>query len=103
MAAGKKAIFEKVKPILAQLGQTVHYFGKNGNAAAMKLVGNLIVALELEALAEGLVLAQKAGLHLKHRNGSCESRRLPLTAAREQWSEHFETRFFYQFRTQAHA
>src|ERR1700719_2646712 len=65
MAAGDKAIFEKVKPILEQLGQTVHYFGKNGNATAMKLVGNLIVALELEALSEGLVLAQKAGLDLK--------------------------------------
>src|SRR5213596_3932196 len=65
MAAGNKAIFEKVKPVLEHLGQTVHYFGKNGNAAAMKLVGNLIVALELEALAEGLVLAQKAGLDLK--------------------------------------
>jgi 3-hydroxyisobutyrate dehydrogenase-like beta-hydroxyacid dehydrogenase len=65
MAAGNKAIFEKVRPVLEQLGQTVHYFGKNGNATAMKLVGNLIVALELEALAEGLVLAQKAGLDLK--------------------------------------
>ena len=64
MAAGNKAIFEKVKPVLEKLGQTVHYFGKNGNATAMKLVGNLIVALELEALAEGLVLAQKAGLDL---------------------------------------
>src|SRR5260370_20740036 len=31
----------------------------------MKLVGNLMVALELEALSEGLVLAQKAGLDLK--------------------------------------
>src|SRR5438067_11509981 len=31
----------------------------------MKLVGNLIVALEMEALAEGLVLAHKAGLDLK--------------------------------------
>jgi 3-hydroxyisobutyrate dehydrogenase-like beta-hydroxyacid dehydrogenase len=49
---------------LEHLGQTVHYLGKNGNAAAMKLVGNLIVALELEALSEGLVLAQKAGLDL---------------------------------------
>jgi 3-hydroxyisobutyrate dehydrogenase-like beta-hydroxyacid dehydrogenase len=65
MAAGKKAIFEKAKPVLEHLGQTVHYLGKNGNAAAMKLVGNLIVALEMEALAEGLVLAQKAGLDLK--------------------------------------
>ena len=64
MAAGNKAIFEKVKPVLEHLGQTIHYLGKNGNAAAMKLVGNLIVALELEALSEGLVLAQKAGLDL---------------------------------------
>jgi 3-hydroxyisobutyrate dehydrogenase-like beta-hydroxyacid dehydrogenase len=65
MAAGKRGAFEKVEPVLEHLGQTVHYFGKNGNAAAMKLVGNLIVALEMEALAEGLVLAQKAGLDLK--------------------------------------
>jgi len=64
MAAGNKAIFEQVEPVLEHLSQTVHYFGKNGNAAAMKLVGNLIVALEMEALAEGLVLAQKAGLNL---------------------------------------
>jgi 3-hydroxyisobutyrate dehydrogenase-like beta-hydroxyacid dehydrogenase len=64
MAAGKRGAFGKVKPVLEHLGQTVHYFGKNGNAAAMKLVGNLIVALEMEALAEGLVLAQKAGLDL---------------------------------------
>jgi 3-hydroxyisobutyrate dehydrogenase-like beta-hydroxyacid dehydrogenase len=64
LAAGKRDTFEKVKPVLQHLGQTIHYFGKNGNAAAMKLVGNLIVALEMEALAEGLVLAQKAGLDL---------------------------------------
>jgi 3-hydroxyisobutyrate dehydrogenase-like beta-hydroxyacid dehydrogenase len=64
MAAGKRDAFKKVKPVLQHLGQTIHYFGKNGNAAAMKLVGNLIVALEMEALAEGLVLAQKAGLDL---------------------------------------
>ena len=64
MAAGKKHTFEKVKPVLQHLGQTIHYFGKNGNATAMKLVGNLIVALELEALSEGLVLARKAGLDL---------------------------------------
>jgi 3-hydroxyisobutyrate dehydrogenase-like beta-hydroxyacid dehydrogenase len=64
LAAGDKTAFEKVKPVLQHLGQTIHYFGKNGNAAAMKLVGNLIVALEMEALAEGLVLAQKAGLDL---------------------------------------
>src|SRR5205823_13243426 len=31
MAAANNAVFEKVKPILEHLGQTVHYFGKNGN------------------------------------------------------------------------
>src|ERR1700746_1083010 len=65
MAAGKKHIFEKVKPVLQHLGQTIHYFGRNGNATAMKLVGNLIVALELEALSEGLVLAKSGGFDLK--------------------------------------
>lgn len=65
LAAGKKEVFEKVKPVLEKVGQTVHYLGKNGNATAMKLVGNLMVALELEALGEGLVLARKAGLDLK--------------------------------------
>src|ERR1700746_1892420 len=65
MAAGNKDIFEKVKPVLEHLGQTVHYFGKNGNATSMKLVGNLIVALELEALSEGLVLAKSGGFDLK--------------------------------------
>src|ERR1700704_1734844 len=67
MAASSKAIFEKVKPVLEHLGQSVHYFGKNGNAAAMKLVGNLIVALELEALSEGLPRSE-------HGDGSCEGR-----------------------------
>jgi 3-hydroxyisobutyrate dehydrogenase-like beta-hydroxyacid dehydrogenase len=64
LAAGQQEIFEEVKPVLEKLGQSVHYLGKNGNATAMKLVGNLIVALELEALSEGLVLARKAGLDL---------------------------------------
>src|SRR5260370_29285254 len=38
MAAGNKATFEKVRPVLDHLGQTVHYFGKNGNAADRKSV-----------------------------------------------------------------
>ena len=64
LAAGQREIFEEVKPVLEKLGQTVHYLGKSGKGTAMKLVGNLIVALELEALSEGLVLARKAGLDL---------------------------------------
>src|SRR5207245_8657921 len=61
MAAGKRDTFEKVKPLLEQLGQTVHYFGQNGNAAVMELGGKLIGGLELEALAEGPVLRDQPG------------------------------------------
>jgi 3-hydroxyisobutyrate dehydrogenase-like beta-hydroxyacid dehydrogenase len=39
LAAGKKEAFERVKPVLEKLGQTVHYLSKNGNATAM-LKGN---------------------------------------------------------------
>ena len=103
LAAGNKAIFEKVKTVLEHLGQTVHYFGKNGNAAAMKLVGNLIVALEMES-ARGRPGARAEGRpRSEYRDGSRKGRRLPLTAAREQWSEYFETRFLDQLRPQAHA
>ena len=56
-----RTIFEKVNPVLERLGPTVHYFRKNGNTAAMKVMGSLIVALEMEARAEGLVLAREAG------------------------------------------
>jgi 3-hydroxyisobutyrate dehydrogenase-like beta-hydroxyacid dehydrogenase len=48
LAAGSKAIFEKVKPILEHLGQTVHYFGKNGNAAAMKQKAGLDLKTVME-------------------------------------------------------
>jgi len=41
-----------------------HYFRKNRKATVIKLVGKLIVALEKDKHAEGLVLAQKAGLDL---------------------------------------
>src|SRR6266850_1437168 len=63
LAGGKRDVFERVRPILRAIGATVHYMGESGNGAAMKLVGNLIVASQLEALGEAMVLATKAGLN----------------------------------------
>jgi 3-hydroxyisobutyrate dehydrogenase-like beta-hydroxyacid dehydrogenase len=62
LAGGKSEVFERVRPILSDIGATVHYMGDVGKGAAMKLVGNLIVASQLEALGEAMVLATKAGL-----------------------------------------
>ena len=45
------------------ISETTHYMGDTGQGAAMKLVGNLLVAFQLEAIGEALVLATKAGLN----------------------------------------
>jgi 3-hydroxyisobutyrate dehydrogenase-like beta-hydroxyacid dehydrogenase len=62
LAGGKREVFEHVRPILETISATLHYMGGTGMGATMKLVGNLIVALQLEAAGEAMVLASKAGL-----------------------------------------
>ncbi len=60
---GKKEIYESVLPIFKVISATTHYMGENGKGAAMKLVGNMIVAYQLHALGEAMTLAEKAGLN----------------------------------------
>jgi 3-hydroxyisobutyrate dehydrogenase-like beta-hydroxyacid dehydrogenase len=62
MAGGKKSVFERVKPVLDHIGKKTVYVGKNGDAAMLKLVVNLILFLNQAAAIEGLVLGMKAGL-----------------------------------------
>ncbi len=63
VAGGERRIFQRVKPILEKLSATTHYMGGHGKGASMKLVGNLIVASQLHALGEAMILAAKAGLN----------------------------------------
>lgn len=63
VVGGNKGTFDEVKPILEKLSETVHHMGENGKGTAMKLVGNLVVAAQLEALGEAMILATKAGLN----------------------------------------
>jgi len=62
MVGGKKAIFEQCEPLFAAMAREWIYMGENGTGAAIKLVVNLVLALNRMALAEGLTLAKKAGL-----------------------------------------
>ena len=62
MAGGKRSVFEKVKPVLDRIGKKTVYVGKNGDAAMLKLVVNLILFINQAAAIEGLVLGTKAGL-----------------------------------------
>jgi len=62
MVGGNEGVFEHVKPILEPLSASIHYMGGTGKGTSMKLVGNLIVTAQMEAVGEALILAKKAGL-----------------------------------------
>lgn len=62
---GPKEVFEKSRPVLEPISETLHYMGKGGNGTKMKLVGNLLVASQIVSIGEALSLAKKAGLDLK--------------------------------------
>ncbi len=53
-----------VRPVLDAVAETVHHMGGHGAGARMKLVGNLVVAAQLNVLGEALTLARRAGLDL---------------------------------------
>jgi 3-hydroxyisobutyrate dehydrogenase-like beta-hydroxyacid dehydrogenase len=63
MAGGKRAVYEKIKPVLDQIGKKTVYAGKSGDGATMKLVINHTLYLNQAAAIEGLVLGLKAGLN----------------------------------------
>ena len=65
VVGGDEETFESSKIVLEPISASLHYMGPAGNGAKMKLVGNLVVAAQLEALGESLSLAKKAGLNLQ--------------------------------------
>jgi 3-hydroxyisobutyrate dehydrogenase-like beta-hydroxyacid dehydrogenase len=62
VVGGDQDLYREVLPVLEALSETTHYMGVNGQGASMKLVGNLLVAAQLDALCEAMVLATRAGL-----------------------------------------
>ncbi len=63
VVGGKRELYDRVLPLLKPLSETTHYMGGSAMGASMKLVGNLVVAAQLEALGEAMILATKAGLN----------------------------------------
>jgi 3-hydroxyisobutyrate dehydrogenase-like beta-hydroxyacid dehydrogenase len=62
MVGGDLEIFEKVKPILQDIGPKVTHVGKNGLAVTMKIATNLNLAVQMLAFSEGVLLAEKSGI-----------------------------------------
>ncbi|KQP42921.1 2-hydroxy-3-oxopropionate reductase [Methylobacterium sp. Leaf104] len=61
MVGGKADAFERVKPLFDLMGKTVTHVGDTGAGQVAKVANQIIVALTIEAVAEGLLFASKAG------------------------------------------
>ena len=62
MAGGRKETFERVKPLLLDIGPKVTHVGDNGLVLAMKIAVNLSLAVQMMAFSEGVLLAEKSGI-----------------------------------------
>jgi 3-hydroxyisobutyrate dehydrogenase-like beta-hydroxyacid dehydrogenase len=62
MVGGRKETFEKVKPLLLDIGPKVTHVGDNGLALSMKIAINLSLAVQMLAFSEGVLLAEKSGI-----------------------------------------
>lgn len=61
MVGGKEATFEKVKPLFELMGKNITLVGGNGDGQTAKVANQMIVAMTIEAVAEALLFASKAG------------------------------------------
>jgi 3-hydroxyisobutyrate dehydrogenase-like beta-hydroxyacid dehydrogenase len=62
MAGGEERDFERGQPVLEAMGELIVHAGPAGHGSMVKLINNTLAAVNAEALAEALVLAQRAGL-----------------------------------------
>jgi 3-hydroxyisobutyrate dehydrogenase-like beta-hydroxyacid dehydrogenase len=63
MVGGDRAAFDRCEAVFSAIGTAAFYLGESGSGATMKLVSNAILATMVQALAEGVALGEKAGLH----------------------------------------
>jgi 3-hydroxyisobutyrate dehydrogenase-like beta-hydroxyacid dehydrogenase len=62
MVGGRRETFDRLKPILDDIGPKVTYVGDNGLALSMKIATNLSLAVQMMAFCEGVLLAEKSGI-----------------------------------------
>jgi 3-hydroxyisobutyrate dehydrogenase-like beta-hydroxyacid dehydrogenase len=62
MVGGRRETFERLKPLLLDIGPKVTHVGDNGLALAMKVAVNLSLAVQMLAFSEGVLLAEKSGI-----------------------------------------
>src|SRR2546423_4725412 len=65
LVGAEPADLELARPFLAPLSTTVRHFGAVGSGTVYKLINNLMGAIQIAGVAEGLAIAEQAGLDMK--------------------------------------
>ncbi|MCC2682502.1 MAG: 2-hydroxy-3-oxopropionate reductase [Nitrosospira multiformis] len=65
MVGATSSAFVQVKPVLELMGKTITLIGPNGTGQVCKLANQIIAALTIEAVGEGLLFASKAGADVR--------------------------------------
>jgi 2-hydroxy-3-oxopropionate reductase len=61
MIGGSQAAFDRARPVFEKMGKNITLVGDNGVGQTTKVANQIVVALTIEAVAEALVFASKAG------------------------------------------
>ena len=69
MVGGSEATFALVLPLFQLMGKNITHVGGNGDGQTTKVANQIIVALNIAAVAEALVFASKAGVRIRPRCG----------------------------------
>ena len=62
MVGGSPEVFDTVRPLFELMGETITLVGANGAGQTAKVANQIVVALTIEAVAEALLFASKAGV-----------------------------------------
>jgi len=62
MVGGRADTFERVLPVLVDIGPKVTHVGDNGLALSMKIATNLNLAVQMLAFCESVLMAEKSGI-----------------------------------------
>ena len=65
LVGAEPADLDRAKPFLAPIGDVVRHFGAVGTGTVFKLINNLMGAVQIASLAEGVAMAEQAGLDMK--------------------------------------
>jgi 3-hydroxyisobutyrate dehydrogenase len=65
LVGAEPADLEKARPFLVPLSSTIRHFGAIGSGTVFKLINNLMGAVQIASLAEGVAIAEQAGLDVK--------------------------------------